>query len=473
LIEGELHLRLAEKCRLQADPATGRWVLLYPEGLLQLNASAAAILRLCDGTLEEQGILEQLSKTFKTPVALLQDDARATLAKLLKDGLVEWVVPSTQTPSPRVLIDSFSTAVPEGLRPLGLLAELTYRCPLHCPYCSNPVWDKTKSNGRELETEEWKDVLRRARKLGVLHALFSGGEPLQRPDLEELVAEAHELGFYTNLITSGLGFSPQRAQALKRVGLDSVQLSFQADEEGPANAIAGTKAHAIKLQAAENIRSMGFPLTVNIVLHRSNIDRLESLVALAERLGAHRLELANAQYYGWAFQNRPKLLPTRGQIAKASGLAEKARARLKGRMEVLFVVPDYFYDRPKPCMNGWGRRYLTVNPWGQVLPCPTSGSIPGLVFDNVRVKPLEWIWNESKSFQKFRGLEWMPEPCKSCDLKETDFGGCRCQAALLTGDGSVTDPACGLSPFHGRMEEALNEAAQANGEWQYRQNPIS
>jgi pyrroloquinoline quinone biosynthesis protein E len=190
-------------------------------------------------------------------------------------------------------------------------------------------------------------------------------------------------------------------------------------------------------------------------------------------LGAHRLELANAQYYGWAFQNRPKLLPTREQIAKASALAEKARARLKGRMEVLFVVPDYFYDRPKPCMNGWGRRYLTVNPWGQVLPCPTSGSIPGLVFDNVRVKPLEWIWSESPSFQKFRGFEWMPEPCKSCELKETDFGGCRCQAALLTGDGSATDPACGLSPFHDRMEEALKEASGTSGEWQYRQNPIS
>jgi pyrroloquinoline quinone biosynthesis protein E len=470
-MEGPFHPRLAAKCRLQPDPATGRWVLLYPEGLLKLNESAAAILLLCDGTREEGQILEQLSRTFKTPVALLQDDVRATLAKLQRDGLLERVEPSSMAPKPANPNFTLPPSEPEGPRPLGLLAEMTYRCPLHCPYCSNPVLEKGKAKGRELETEEWKDVLRQARELGVLHALFSGGEPLQRTDLEALVGEAHELGFYTNLITSGLGFSAQRGRALKLAGLDSVQLSFQADKEALGNEIAGTKAHALKLETADVIRSLGFPLTVNIVLHRANIDRLESLVALAERLGAHRLELANAQYYGWAFQNRPQLLPTREQIRRASGLAEKARARLQGRMEILFVVPDYFSDRPKPCMNGWGRRYLTVNPFGQVLPCPTSSSIPGMVFENVRLKPLDWIWNQSESFQKFRGFEWMPEPCRSCDRKETDFGGCRCQAALLTGDAAATDPACGLSPFRNKMEEALAESSREAGEWRYRQNP--
>ena len=467
--------RLASRAKLRKDPATGGWVLLFPEGLMNLNESAAAILRLCDGQIPMPGILERLSRNFKTPVPLLEKDVREALDQFQSKGLLEWADPSSASlennwpqennplPSPASGLLAF--------RPLGLLAELTYRCPLHCPYCSNPVWDKASPQGAELTAGKWKEVLSQARGLGVLHALFSGGEPLQRMDLEDLVAHAHGLGLYTNLITSGLGLSAKRVEALKQAGLDSVQLSFQAEEEKLADEIAGTKAHAKKLEVAGLVRSSGLPLTVNIVLHRSNIDRLEALIALAGEMGAHRLELANTQYYGWAFRNRAKLLPTREQVMAASKKAGEARARLKGKMEILYVVPDYFYDRPKPCMNGWGRRYITVNPSGQVLPCPTAYSIKSLKLENVKDKALDWIWKESDSFNRFRGTEWMPEPCASCDLKEVDFGGCRCQAELLAGDPTVTDPACGLSPYRSKLEEALTEVLTTPGPWDYRQNP--
>ena len=467
--------RLASRAKLRKDPGTGGWVLLFPEGLMKLNESAAAILGLCNGQIPLAWILEKLSQNFKTSVVNIEKDVREALDQFQSKGLVEWVEPSSVSlennwPQETTPLPSASSR-PQTYRPLGLLAELTYRCPLHCPYCSNPVWDKASPLGAELTTEKWKEVLSQARDLGVLHALFSGGEPLQRTDLEELVAHAHDLGLYTNLITSGLGLSDKRAQALKQAGLDSVQLSFQAEEEKLADEIAGTKTHAKKLEAAGIIRSLDLPLTVNIVLHRSNIDRLETLIALAEGLGAHRLELANTQYYGWAFRNRAKLLPTREQVLAASKIAEIAKARLKGKMEILYVIPDYFYDRPKPCMNGWGRRYITVNPSGQVLPCPTAYSIKSLKLENVRDKALDWIWNESDSFNRFRGTEWMPEPCASCDLKEVDFGGCRCQAELLAGDPTVTDPACGLSPYRNKLEEALAEAPAAPSTWAYRQNP--
>ena len=471
-MDDHLAPRLAARAKLQKDPATGGWVLLFPEGLLKLNESAAAILGLCDGERNLPQLLEKMSIRFKTPVPQLEGDVRDLLQRLESKGLIEWGKPSAFSAK----VEQISVSEPLGLenpmefRPLGLLAELTYRCPLHCPYCSNPV-EKGASKGGELTGEKWKAVFSEARDLGVLHAFFSGGEPLQRPDLEELVGHAHGLGLYTNLITSGLGFSDRRGADLKEAGLDSVQLSFQAEEESLADEIAGTRAHSRKLETARMVRSLGLPLTVNIVLHRANIGRLEALIALAERLGAHRLELANTQYYGWAFRNRAKLLPTRKQVLASSRVAEKARARLRGKMEVLYVIPDYFYDRPKPCMNGWGRRYITVNPFGQVLPCPTAYSIGSLKLENVGEKSLEWIWKESESFNRFRGTQWMPEPCASCDLKEVDFGGCRCQAALLTGDATVTDPACGLSPFRPKLEEALAESALSTAVWDYRQNP--
>jgi pyrroloquinoline quinone biosynthesis protein E len=333
-------------------------------------------------------------------------------------------------------------------RPLGLLAELTYRCPLHCPYCSNPVH---YPKGEELGTEEWQRVFREAGELGVLHALLSGGEPLQRPDLVDLVASARQSGLYVNLLTSGVGLTESRTEQLKTAGLDSVQLSFQADEEVLGNSLAGASAHAVKLSTARIVRTLRLPLTINIVLHRGNIDRIEQMIDLAEDLGAQRLELASVQFYGWAFRNRGSLLPTSEQVQRAGIAVTAAQERFGGRMEIVYVLPDYFGDRPKPCMNGWGRRYLTVNPVGEVLPCPTAGEIPGLRFENVRQRSLSWIWTESAAFNRFRGTAWMPEPCRSCDRREIDFGGCRCQAALLTGDAANTDPACALSPFRANL----------------------
>jgi pyrroloquinoline quinone biosynthesis protein E len=345
-------------------------------------------------------------------------------------------------------------------RPYMLLAELTYKCPLHCPYCSNPV---AFPRGRELSTVEWQRVFEEASRLGVLQAGFSGGEPLQRADLPELAAAAHKAGLYTNLITSAVGLTKTKAEALREAGLDSIQISFQSDQETLANRIAGTAAHQTKLQAAALVRELGFPLTVNVVLHRGNIARIGQIISLAESLCAERLELANTQYYGWAFENRAALLPTRAQLAQASQAVDEARKRLHGKLKILFVTPDYYSDRPKPCMNGWGARFLTVNPVGDVLPCPTASSIKDLRFDNVREHPLAWIWNDSESFNRFRGTGWMPLPCAECPQREIDFGGCRCQAALIAGDPNATDPACSLSPYREKLV-AFVESVQPAGE---------
>ena len=341
-------------------------------------------------------------------------------------------------------------------RPFSLLAEITHRCPLHCPYCSNPL--ELASQANELTTAEWKRVLTEASELGVLHVGFSGGEPLQRADLVELVAAAREAGLYSNLITSSLGLNRSRAEELKSAGLDSIQISFQSDEQGLADRIAGTSAHVRKLEAASMVQELGFPLTINTVLHRGNIERLGQIISLAEQLEAERLELANTQYYGWAFKNRAALLPTRAQVNRAVEIATAAKKRLLGKMELLFVVPDYYSDRPKPCMHGWGQKHLTVNPAGEVLPCPTAHEIKSLTFDNVREKSLMWIWKESEAFNRFRGTEWMPDPCRSCEFREVDFGGCRCQAALITGDATVTDPACQFSP----QREVLTKFVEAS-----------
>ena len=331
----------------------------------------------------------------------------------------------------------------------------------------------------ELTTSEWKRVLDEAAEIGVLHVGFSGGEPLQRQDLEELISRARMAGLFSNLITSSLGLTHHRLEKLKSAGLDSIQISFQSDEEPLADAIAGAHSHNRKLEAARMVVELELPLTLNVVLHRGNIERLPEIISLAENLGAQRLELANAQYYGWAFSNRALLLPTRSQIEAAHRLAATAIKRLFGRMEILFVIPDYYGSRPKPCMNGWGRRHLTVNPIGNVLPCPTAGEIKGLQFDKVRSRSLKWIWTESEAFNRFRGTDWMPEPCQSCEFREIDFGGCRCQAALLAGNPSVTDPACELSPFRNEMTAFLESTNQNSpsdfSSWadhlRFRQNP--
>ena len=329
----------------------------------------------------------------------------------------------------------------------------------------------------ELSTEEWKRVIREAAALGVLQIGFSGGEPLGRRDLEELVCIARKANLYTNLITSGIGLDGNRVRALRSAGLDSIQLSFQADESSLADEIAGAPAQQRKLDAAAKIRDAGIPLSLNFVIHRRNIDRLPRMIELAESLGAQRVELANVQFYGWAFLNRAALLPTREQVIRAREIAAAAKVRLTGAIDIFYVLPDYYETRPKPCLNGWGQRYLTVNPVGDVLPCPTASSaIPYLRFENVRTSNLEWIWQESESFNRFRGTEWMPEPCRSCPQKEIDFGGCRCQAALLTGNAARTDPVCEFSPNRTLVDAVLgeiNSLRHYSRDWVYRTNPTT
>ena len=312
--------------------------------------------------------------------------------------------------------------------------------------------------------EEWKRVIREAAALGVLQIGFSGGEPLARRDLAELIRAAREAKLYTNLITSGIGLDDDRLRALRDAGLDSIQLSFQSDESNLADEIAGARAHERKLDVAAKIRAAGIPLSLNFVIHRRNIDRLPQMIDLAEALGAERVELANVQFYGWAFRNRAALLPTREQVDRARDVATAAKARLAGKIDIFYVLPDYYETRPKPCLNGWGQRYLTVNPIGDVLPCPTASSaIPDLRFENVRARNLDWIWRESESFNRFRGTEWMPEPCRSCPQREIDFGGCRCQAALLTGSAANTDPVCELSPNRALVDAVLRDINSSSG----------
>ncbi len=318
-------------------------------------------------------------------------------------------------------------------------------------------------------------MIREAAALGVLQIGFSGGEPLARRDLPDLVRAAREANLYTNLITSGVGLDDERVRGLRDAGLDSVQLSFQSDKTDLADEIAGARAHQHKLDAAAKVRAAGIPLSLNFVIHRRNIDRLPEMIELAESLQAERVELANVQFYGWAFLNRAALLPTREQVVRAREIATAAKARLAGKIDIFYVLPDYYETRPKPCLSGWGQRYLTVNPIGEVLPCPTASSaIPDLRFENVRERALDWIWRESESFNRFRGTEWMPEPCQSCPQREIDFGGCRCQAALLTGNAANTDPVCELSPNRAGVDAVLrdlNSSTDRAPDWTYRVNP--
>ncbi len=340
-------------------------------------------------------------------------------------------------------------------RPFGLLAELTYACPLHCPYCSNPL--NLAHYREELTTGAWQRVLAEARALGVLQLHLSGGEPLRRRDLGEIVATARELGLYTNLITSALGLSARRAEQLKTAGLDHVQISIQADEPALSDRIAGTPSYERKIVAMRLVKELGWPLTLNVVLHRHNIDSIGGILEVAEELGADRIELANTQYYGWAWRNRAALLPSRVQLDRAEAVVRAARQRLEGRMQIIYVIPDYYSRYPKPCMGGWGQQQLTVTPSGDALPCPAAHTLP-LPRASVREHSLAWIWEESPLFRRFRGTEWMPEPCRSCDRREVDFGGCRCQAFQLTGDAARTDPVCHLSPDHRFVAEAVRAA---------------
>ena len=341
--------------------------------------------------------------------------------------------------------------------PLALIAEITHRCPLHCVYCSNPL--ELTSRKEELATADWLRVFGEAAALGVLHLHLTGGEPLARPDLAELLEGARQSRLYTNLITSGIGLSRERLAQLVESGLDHIQLSFQDSSEVLANWIAGARAHAHKIELAAWIRSHRIAFTANLVVHRQNIDHLEEMIAALDALHPDRMEIAHAQYYGWALQNRSALLPTRAQMDRALTVVAAAEERLRGKVRIDMVVPDYHARFPKACMGGWGRQLLLIDPAGRALPCHAAGLIPGMPFDNVREHTLDWIWQSSEAFQKFRGEDWMPEPCRSCDRRKEDFGGCRCQAFLLTGDANATDPVCELAPLHHLIEAAVREDA--------------
>ena len=364
-------------------------------------------------------------------------------------------------------------------KPLWLLAELTYKCPLQCPYCSNPLDFAGGRFKQELKTEEWCRVFREAKALGVLQLGLSGGEPTLRADLEEMVRTAHGLGLYTSLITSAYRLTKDRLTVLQQAGLDHVQISIQGADAELSDEIAGTKSYRDKIAAYHYTRELGFPLTVNVVLHRRNLHQVEALIRLAESLGAERIELANTQFYGWAFHNRETLMPTKAQLEAAWAVVQRERQRLGGRLEIVWVLPDYHEQFPKPCMGGWGRAYMTVTPAGEVWPCHAAGRITTLRFDNVRERSLEWIWQESDAFTRFRGDSWMPEPCSSCPRKEVDYGGCRCQAFLVAGDAAVTDPVCSLSPRRHLIDATIAEVERAAAaevtpeEWTYRAAPAS
>lgn len=356
--------------------------------------------------------------------------------------------------------------LPPDSQPFALLAELTYRCPLKCPYCSNPL--NLRLARAELDTADWKRVLAEAAALGVIQVHFSGGEPLVRHDLEELVSQARNLDLYTHLITSGIGADAHRLARLRDAGLDALQISLQDSRSAENDTLAGAPSFDQKCRAIAAARRLELPLTLNVVLHRHNLDRIEEVIDLAAEWNVDRLELAHVQYTGWAFRNRAALLPTRGQVEHAAAVVDNARERFGRRPEILHVLPDYFQQFPKACLSGWGRVFLTVAPDGVVLPCQTAREIPGLEFPSVREAALADIWFHAPVFKRFRGTDWMPEPCRSCDRREIDFGGCRCQAFLLTGDVGATDPVCHLSDRHSVVEEALCEPAQPQSALQFR-----
>ncbi|GFN32258.1 pyrroloquinoline quinone biosynthesis protein PqqE [Paenibacillus xylaniclasticus] len=344
--------------------------------------------------------------------------------------------------------------------PYALTAEVTHRCPLHCPYCSNPIELHRREN--ELSTNDWINVLEQAGELGVAQIHFTGGEPLLRSDLELLVRHARDAEMYINLITSGVGLTEERIRQLVAAGLDSIQLSVQAASAELADSIAGFRSYDLKRQAAQRIRSSGLPLHMNVVLHRANLHQLEEIIELCVEWGAQRLELANAQYYGWALSNVQQLLPSREQLQEAEAVYSRASERFSNQIELIWILPDYYEEFPKPCMGGWGKLSLTIAPDGRVLPCTAASEIRSMSFENVKERSLAWIWYHSPSFNAFRGYDWMPEPCRSCERRELDYGGCRCQAFLWTGDARAADPVCKWSPDRSTIIERISSFEQSD-----------
>ena len=463
---GRIIPRLRAGVRLCHDEVRGQDALLHPEGVALLNPTAGAILALVDGTTSVARLTRALSRRFR---GACEEDILGLLTRLEQARLVELaragsgLLPAEDRPptgpgTPVAAADSpllVKLGRPTSGLPLGLLAELTHRCPLHCPYCSNPL-ELTAAAG-ELPASTWLDIFGQARRLGVLQAHLSGGEPLLRRDLETLAAEARSLGMYVNLVTSGIGLSAGRARMLADAGIEHVQLSLQGAHAAAADRLAGAKAHRRKLEAAAAVRAAGMVMTINVVLHRGNTADIDALADLAASLDADRLELAHAQYYGWALRNRASLLPTASQVQATHEMVRAARGR-HPELAIIYVASDYHEKTPKPCMNGWGSRQLTITPDGTVLPCPAATVIRDLNPPHIQDAPLARIWTESPAFTRFRGTSWLPEPCHSCPAREIDFGGCRCQAYQLTGDAAATDPVCRYSPRHGTVDAAIAAA---------------
>ncbi len=378
------------------------------------------------------------------------------IIKLKKNNLASYEEKSFITPEKKKKL----------LIPYAVLCELTHRCPLSCGYCSNPVELEIRSN--EISTEVWKKALSEAVKIGILQCHFSGGEPTARKDLEELVLHARNIGLYTNLITSGVLINEDRLKKLYDAGLDHVQISIQDTDPENSNKIAGFKGHEKKINTCQLIRKIGLPLTINSVMHRQNLHNLKAMIDLAIELDAERLEVAQVQYYGWALRNQAAFLPTREQLDEATTIVEAARIKYKGILAIDYVVPDYYAKKPKSCMGGWGRQFLNITPAGKVLPCHAAESLDFLNFDNIKDKPLSWIWEHSESFNRFRGTDWMPEPCRSCDRREIDWGGCRCQTFALTGNADAADPTCEFSPYRKVLDEPLSKAGGETPDFIYR-----
>jgi pyrroloquinoline quinone biosynthesis protein E len=446
-ISAEDRPALRRGVRLVHDPVRGRDALLYPEGVLLLNDTAAAVVEYCDG-----------ERTLGTVVAMLghryADVPAGDVVALLEDLVHRRLVDPAGAVRGTVLSLSArhsKPAQPRSPTPMGMLAELTYRCPLHCGYCSNPVG--LAAYGDELPTDVWRRVVDEARDLGVLQVHFSGGEPLLRRDLPELIAHAHNRGMYTNLVTSGIPLKESQLAMLVAAGLDHLQLSIQDSDAAVADAIAGASVHARKVAAAASVVATGLAFTVNVVLHRGNLDRVAAIADTAVALGAERVELAHTQFYGWGLRNQAALMPTDEQIAVATRAVAEARRLHGDRVEIVYVEADYHSGRPKPCMNGWGSRQFVVAPNGDVLPCLAAAQLPFSSVPNVRVDHVATAWYDSDLFNRFRGTNWLPEPCQSCALRDVDFGGCRCQAFQLIGDPAATDPACDLSPDHRLVQD--------------------
>jgi pyrroloquinoline quinone biosynthesis protein E len=457
--------RLSRKARVRPDPRDGQPVLLSPERGLRLGPTAAAIVSLCDGTRDVDGIVDELQARYGAERTRVAADVLAFLGDLHSRALLEGYEPPGRA-STKMDPGEAQASASKDASPYTLVAELTHRCPLACPYCSNPR--ELVGAGDEMSTDEWLRVIDEAAELGVMQMHLSGGEPLARKDLEAIAARGRARDLYVNLVTSGIPLEHARLERLAP-SIDHVQLSVQDATPASSDRIAGLASWDAKMRVASWVKQLGLPLTLNVVLHRANLDHVEAIVAMAERVGADRLELANVQMVTWALENAERLLPTRAQLDHARTVAHAARERLAGGVEVVFVLPDWHADRPRACMDGWGRRFVVVAPDGTVLPCHAARTLP-LKFDNVRSAPLAQVWHGSEAMRAFRGTDWMPEPCSSCDRRDVDHGGCRCQAFALTGDPKSTDPACSLAPAHGLVVQARGRAEADRSEpvWVYR-----